>query len=96
MVKREGVKMQNTKYEIEKLIKKNMQINIEKIDEDIDLFEWGYIDSFDLLNLIADINEKFNTNIYPDKYERNEINTIRKIINIIMGDIKNYENNTNC
>ena len=73
-----------------------MQINIEKIDEDIDLFEWGYIDSFDLLNLIADINEKFNTNIYPDKYERNEINTIRKIINIIMGDIKNYENNTNC
>lgn len=96
MVKREGVKMQNTKYEIVKLIKKNMQINIEKIDEDIDLFEWGYIDSFDLLNLIADINEKFNTNIYPDKYERNEINTIRKIINIIMGDIKNYENNTNC
>ncbi len=88
--------MQNTKYEIVKLIKKNMQINIEKIDEDIDLFEWGYIDSFDLLNLIADINEKFNTNIYPDKYERNEINTIRKIINIIMGDIKNYENNTNC
>ena len=73
MVKREGVKMQNTKYEIVKLIKKNMQINIEKIDEDIDLFEWGYIDSFDLLNLIADINEKFNTNIYPDKYERNEI-----------------------
>ena len=96
MVKREGVKMQNTKYEIVKLIKKNMQINIEKIDEDIDLFEWGYIDSFDLLNLIADINEKFNTNIYPDKYERNEINTIRKIINIIMGDIKNYENNTIC
>lgn len=96
MVKREGVKMQNTKYEIVKLIKKNMQINIEKIDEDIDLFEWGYVDSFDLLNLIADINEKFNTNIYPDKYERNEINTIRKIINIIMGDIKNYENNTNC
>lgn len=88
--------MQNTKYEIVKLIKKNMQINIEKIDEDIDLFEWGYVDSFDLLNLIADINEKFNTNIYPDKYERNEINTIRKIINIIMGDIKNYENNTNC
>ena len=29
--------MQNTKYEIVKLIKKNMQINIEKIDEEIDL-----------------------------------------------------------
>lgn len=66
------------------IIEKNTGILVKKIDLDIDLFEYGYMDSFDFLNIISNVNEELMLNISPGDYEINEINTIRKIITIIM------------
>lgn len=90
--------MKKREKKIKEIIEDNTSIKITKRNLDIDLFEYGYMDSFDFLNLIVYIEKEFEINILPSKFSRSEINTIRKLVDIVMLEIdRNGDaNNSNC
>ena len=49
-------------------------------EPDIDLFEEGLLDSIAAIELLVTIESEFNVRISPTELEREEMNTVNKII----------------
>lgn len=49
-------------------------------DLDVDLFEEDYLDSMAAIELLVEIQDRFGVQIAPTELERDEMNTVRKII----------------
>lgn len=49
-------------------------------ERDIDLFEEGYLDSMAGIELLVELEEQFGVSIAPTELEREEMNTVNKII----------------
>ncbi len=49
-------------------------------ERDIDLFEEGLFDSMAAIELLVSIEDAFNVSIAPTEVEREEMNTVNKII----------------
>ena len=47
---------------------------------DVDLFEAGLIDSMGAIDLLVEIEDEFGVVIAPTELERDEMNTVNKII----------------
>ena len=52
-------------------------------ERDIDLFEAGLLDSMAAIELLVDIEDEFGVSIAPTEVEREEMNTVNKIIHQI-------------
>ena len=52
-------------------------------DYDLDLIESGYLDSFALLNIIVNIEEKMGIRLQPTDINKNDICTINSFINFL-------------
>lgn len=57
-------------------------------DFDIDLFELGILDSFDLIAILSEIDKEFYIKISPIYMKKDEINTLNKLLNVIENSIK--------
>lgn len=49
-------------------------------ERDIDLFDAGLLDSMGAIELLSDIEDDFGVEIAPTAVEREEMNTVNKII----------------
>lgn len=49
-------------------------------ERDVDLFEAGLLDSMGAIELLVDIEDVFGVTIAPTELEREEMNTVNKII----------------
>ncbi len=49
-------------------------------ERDIDLFEEGLLDSMAGIELLVELEEQFDVSIAPTELEREEMNTVNKII----------------
>ena len=58
-------------------------------DMDIDLFDSALMDSIAYLELLVEIEAQFGIAIQPSEYERDEMNTPRKIIDQVMARANN-------
>ena len=47
---------------------------------DVDLFEAGLIDSMGAIDLLIELEDQFGVSIAPTELEREEMNTVNKII----------------
>lgn len=56
---------------------------IVKEDLDVELFESGLIDSLDFAEMLIEIEDRFHVTIAPSEVERRDMDTPRKIIDII-------------
>lgn len=56
---------------------------------DLDLFDSGLLDSLGLVALLVAIEEEFDVTIAPTELERDDINTVNKIIRQIVDRVKN-------
>ncbi len=52
-------------------------------DYDLDLIEAGFLDSFALLNIIVNIEEKLGVRLQPTDINKNDICTINSFINFL-------------
>ena len=59
-----------------------------KEDLDIDLFEEDYMDSLNFIELLIAIEENFKVTIAPTEVERDDVNTPRKIIELVQERIQ--------
>ncbi len=57
--------------------------NVSEIDESIDLIESGFLDSFDIINLISKIEERFKIKIMGEDIIPENLNSIDSIVNLI-------------
>lgn len=64
------------------LLNKVVPTNLETLDYDIDLFDSGYLDSFDFLNFMCMVNDEFDISFLPEDFIKNDINTVNKILNV--------------
>ena len=53
---------------------------VVRAEPDIDLFEEGLLDSIAAIELLVTIESEFNVRISPTELEREEMNTVNKII----------------
>lgn len=66
------------------LIKSNVEeLEDVKITETTELISGGFIESFDVISLISEIENEFNIDISFDDIELEQFNTIESIISII-------------
>ncbi|EJZ83387.1 D-alanine--poly(phosphoribitol) ligase subunit DltC [Slackia piriformis] len=49
-------------------------------ERDIDLFDAGLLDSMAAIEVLVSIEDEFGVEIAPTEHERNEMNTVNKII----------------
>ena len=54
--------------------------SVVRDERDIDLFEEGLLDSIAAIELLVEIETRFGVNISPTELEREEMNTVDKII----------------
>lgn len=52
-------------------------------ERDVDLFDAGLLDSLAAIEVLVDIEERFGVDIAPTAVERDEMNTVNKIIHQI-------------
>ena len=66
------------------LLKSNVEeLEDVKITETTELISGGFIESFDVISLISEIENEFNIDISFDDIELEQFNTIESIISII-------------
>lgn len=66
------------------LIKSNVEeLEDVEITETTELISGGFIESFDVISLISEIENEFNIDISFDDIELEQFNTIESIISII-------------
>ena len=70
-----------TKTKIINLIKRLK--NISEIDESLDLIDGGFLDSFDVINLISKLEQEFKIKIEGDEIIPENLNTIDAILNLV-------------
>lgn len=56
---------------------------VVKTNKEIDLFKTGLLDSLTFAELLFDIEDQFGIIIAPSEIEREDINTVQKIIDLI-------------
>lgn len=72
------------KEKIIDLIKSNVEeLEDVEITETTELISGGFIESFDVISLISEIENEFNIDISFDDIELEQFNTIESIIGII-------------
>jgi D-alanine--poly(phosphoribitol) ligase subunit 2 len=54
---------------------------------DIDLFEFGILDSFDIITILSEIDRQYHIKISPVELKREEINTFNKLLDVIEKSI---------
>lgn len=52
-------------------------------DYDMDLIDTGYLDSFALLNIIVEIENRLGIKLQPTDINKNDISTINSFINFL-------------
>ena len=55
---------------------------------DVDLFELGILDSFDIIAILSEIDKHFNIKISPVHLKKEEISTLNKLLDVIEEAIK--------
>lgn len=63
----------------------NLNINLDALDADKDLFEQG-VDSFDYLLLLYAVQDKFRVEFPDDALLTGTLNTLNKIIDFVKGE----------
>lgn len=63
----------------------NLNINLDALDADKDLFEQG-VDSFDYLLLLYAVQDKFRVEFPDDALLNGTLNTLNKIIEFVKGE----------
>ncbi|MBO6007513.1 MAG: D-alanine--poly(phosphoribitol) ligase subunit DltC [Lachnospiraceae bacterium] len=54
-------------------------------ETDVDLFESGLLDSIDYLNLLVEVESRFNISIAPSEVSKEEINTPEKFAEYVIS-----------
>lgn len=73
----------NYKDEIINFIIKDNQLEVKTIDIDSDLMDTGILDSLGFLTIMGFVNEKWNIFIDMSEMETSQMNTIRKVADLI-------------
>lgn len=70
---------------------KNAEADREELYKNIseNYFQLGYIDSFEFINLIGDIENQFNIEFENDQFEDRSFSTIKGMTTIIEGVLAN-------
>lgn len=63
----------------------NLNVNLDALDADKDLFEQG-VDSFDYLLLLYAVQDKFRVEFPDDALLTGTLNTLNKIIEFVKGE----------
>lgn len=67
------------------MLAKICEDDIVRENQEIELFETGLLDSLAFAELLYDIEDQFGVIIAPSEIERADIDTPRKIIDLIQG-----------
>lgn len=66
--------------ELISLIEEIVDDTVVRDERDIDLFEEGLLDSMAAIELLVELEARFGVRISPTELERDEMNTVEKII----------------
>jgi D-alanine--poly(phosphoribitol) ligase subunit 2 len=80
------MEVQKVMQEVQNFIRERFKVpeNDPDFNEDVHLFDYGYIDSFGAVNLIAFVEEKFSIEITESDLVIHPLNTIREISNFVI------------
>ena len=85
--------MENISEKVIGILKDNIEelegINVQK---DTALITSGYVDSFDIINVISVLEEAFGINISLDDVDLEQFNTVESICSLIEKVYELYEN----
>ena len=59
----------------------------EEFDDDVHLFEYGYVDSFGAVRIIDFIQERFGVRISDEDLILHPLNTVREIGSLVAGRV---------
>lgn len=74
----------NIKDQIKQILKDNIyELSNIELEEELGLISTGYLESFDIINLISIFEDKFNININLDNVELEDFNTINSMNKLV-------------
>ncbi|EJP6470866.1 acyl carrier protein [Clostridium botulinum] len=74
----------NIKNQIKDILKKNIfELADVEINDELELISKGYLESFDIINVISILEMKFNINIPIEEIEMTDFNTVNNICCLI-------------
>ncbi|APH16457.1 phosphopantetheine attachment site family protein [Clostridium sporogenes] len=74
----------NIKNQIKDILKKNIfELADVEINDELELISKGYLESFDIINIISILEMKFNINIPIEEIEIMDFNTVNNIYCLI-------------
>ncbi|APF26027.1 acyl carrier protein [Clostridium sporogenes] len=74
----------NIKNQIKDILKKNIfELEDVEINDELELISKGYLESFDIINIISILEMKFNINIPIEEIEIMDFNTVNNIYCLI-------------
>ncbi|MCR1975332.1 acyl carrier protein [Clostridium sporogenes] len=74
----------NIKNQIKDILKKNIfELEDVEINDELELISKGYLESFDIINIISILEMKFNINIPIEEIEMIDFNTVNNIYCLI-------------
>ena len=80
------MEIQDLMIELKKFIIEHFEVpeNDPDFNEDVHLFDYGYVDSFGATDLISFVESKFAVNISESDLVLHPLNTIREISNFVI------------
>ncbi|ACA46878.1 acyl carrier protein [Clostridium botulinum] len=74
----------NIKNQIKDILKKNIfELEDVEISDELELISKGYLESFDIINIISILEMKFNINMPIEEIEMIDFNTVNNIYCLI-------------
>ena len=74
----------NIKNQIKDILKKNIfELEDVEINDELELISKGYLESFDIINIISILEMEFNINIPIEEIEIMDFNTVNNIYCLI-------------
>ncbi|ABS33075.1 acyl carrier protein [Clostridium botulinum] len=74
----------NIKNQIKDILKKNIfELEDVEISDELELISKGYLESFDIINIISILEIKFNINMPIEEIEMIDFNTVNNIYCLI-------------
>ena len=59
----------------------------EEFDADVHLFDYGYVDSFDAMKIIADLETRYNIQITQQDLMLSPMNTINELSDVVKAKL---------
>jgi D-alanine--poly(phosphoribitol) ligase subunit 2 len=78
----------NLKQEIQNYITERCNSDVEKVDENINLFEAGFLDSMGLLLLLEYLEEKYQVKAFDDEFNTENFKSVKSIVGFVERKLK--------